>query len=113
MTIQTDVLVETLQVIGATVGWASCNIFSPQGHVAVGSAEAGTATVQAWRGETPLEYWWRIVQTLTVPGVDGGGQIGDGGGDALLKILTDTELEAAFTEDGTKPDPESTINPKV
>ena len=51
MTIQTGVLIETLQALGATVRWASCNIFSTQDHAAAGIAKAGTATVFAWKGD--------------------------------------------------------------
>merc|ERR1711897_29651 len=50
MTIQTGVLIETLQAFGATVRWCSCNIFSTQDHAAAAIAKAGTATVFAWKG---------------------------------------------------------------
>src|SRR5688572_4724872 len=51
MTIQTAVLIETLQALGADVRWSSCNIFSTQDHAAAAIAEAGTP-VFAWKGET-------------------------------------------------------------
>src|SRR5580698_1046149 len=56
MTIQTAVLIETLQALGAQVRWASCNIFSTQDHAAAAIAAQGTP-VYAWKGETLPEYW--------------------------------------------------------
>ena len=56
MTIQTAVLVETLQALGADVRWASCNIFSTQDHAAAALAEQGTP-VFAYKGETLADYW--------------------------------------------------------
>eukprot|EP01042_Synura_sphagnicola_P016644 gene16644-21047_t len=56
MTIQTAVLIETLQALGAQVRWASCNIFSTQDHAAAAIAAAGTP-VFAMKGETLAEYW--------------------------------------------------------
>merc|ERR1712203_510758 len=68
-TIQTGVLIETLQALGAKVRWCSCNIFSTQDHAAAAIAKAETATVFAWKGETLEEYWWCTEQMMTVPGV--------------------------------------------
>src|SRR5580692_5326331 len=56
MTIQTAVLIETLQALGAKVRWASCNIFSTQDHAAAAIAQGGTP-VFATKGETLAEYW--------------------------------------------------------
>src|SRR5574339_1231335 len=56
MTIQTAVLIETLQALGADVRWASCNIFSTQDHAAAAIAAVGTA-VFAKKGESLEEYW--------------------------------------------------------
>ncbi|MBT9594871.1 MAG: adenosylhomocysteinase, partial [Vitreoscilla sp.] len=56
MTIQTAVLVETLQALGATVRWASCNIFSTQDHAAAALVATGTP-VFAYKGETLKDYW--------------------------------------------------------
>src|SRR5207248_7434487 len=56
MTIQTAVLIETLQALGADVRWASCNIYSTQDHAAAAIAERGTP-VFAYKGETLQEYW--------------------------------------------------------
>jgi adenosylhomocysteinase len=56
MTIQTGVLVETLQALGAQVRWASCNIFSTQDHAAAALVAAGTP-VFAYKGESLVDYW--------------------------------------------------------
>src|ERR1700712_4752684 len=63
MTIQTGVLIETLVALGATVRWASCNIFSTQDHAAAAIAAAGVP-VFAWKGESLDEYWWCTDQAL-------------------------------------------------
>jgi len=112
MTIQTGVLIETLAELGATVRWASCNIFSTQDHAAAGIAKAGTATVFAWKGETLPEYWWCTEQMMTWPGCDGCDQLVDDGGDATLLIHKGKELEEKYAKDGSLPDPESTTNPE-
>src|SRR5471032_1381991 len=70
MTIQTAVLIETLQALGAEVRWCSCNIFSTQDHAAAAIAAAGVA-VFAWKGETLEEYWWCTNMALTHPGGKG------------------------------------------
>jgi adenosylhomocysteinase len=66
MTIQTAVLIETLQFLGAEVRWSSCNIFSTQDHAAAAVAASGVP-VFAWKGETEEEYWWCIDQTIEGP----------------------------------------------
>jgi adenosylhomocysteinase len=66
MTIQTAVLIETLQELGADVRWSSCNIFSTQDHAAAAIAAAGVP-VYAWKGETEEEYMWCIEQTCRTP----------------------------------------------
>src|SRR5919205_749523 len=66
MTIQTAVLIETLRDLGATVRWASCNIFSTQDHAAAAIAKAGVP-VFAWKGETLEEYWWCTNQAISFP----------------------------------------------
>ena len=63
MTIQTAVLIETLQALGAEVSWSSCNIFSTQDHAAAAIAEAGIP-VYAWKGMNEEEFDWCIEQTL-------------------------------------------------
>src|SRR5918995_930976 len=70
MTIQTAVLIETLFDLGATVRWASCNIFSTQDHAAAAIAETGVP-VFAWKGESLEEYWWCTNQAISFPDADG------------------------------------------
>jgi adenosylhomocysteinase len=87
MTIQTAVLVETLQALGADVRWASCNIFSTQDHAAAALAEKGTP-VFAYKGESLTDYWdytHRIFE-FGAKGAKGEGpnMILDDGGDATL-----------------------------
>ena len=98
MTIQTAVLVETLQALGAQVRWASCNIFSTQDHAAAAlAASAARTPVFAYKGETLRDYWdytHRIFEfghgpkgaPAGSPGSDGEGpnMILDDGGDATL-----------------------------
>ena len=85
MTVQTAVLIQTLEALGADVRWASCNIFSTQDHAAAAVAEAGTP-VFAWKGETLEEYWWCTKQALTWPDGTGPNLVVDDGGDATLLI---------------------------
>jgi adenosylhomocysteinase len=85
MTIQTAVLIETLDALGADVRWASCNIFSTQDHAAAAIAAVGIP-VFAWKGETLEEYWWCTAQALTFPGGKGPNLIVDDGGDATLLV---------------------------
>jgi len=112
MTIQTAVLIETLEALGAKVRWCSCNIFSTQDHAAAAIAKRGTCSVFAWKGETLPEYWWCTEQMMTVPGKDGCDQLVDDGGDATLLIHKGKELEEKFAKDGSLPDPNSTTNPE-
>jgi adenosylhomocysteinase len=92
MTIQTAVLIETLVDLGASVRWASCNIFSTQDHAAAAIAAAGVP-VFAWKGETLEDYWWCTDQALSHPGGLGPELIVDDGGDATLFIHKGYELE--------------------
>src|SRR6476661_879180 len=81
MTIQTAVLIETLQALGADVTWTSCNIFSTQDHAAAAIAAAGTP-VFAWKGETEPEYEWCLEQQIyAFKGGKGPNMILDDGGD--------------------------------
>jgi adenosylhomocysteinase len=96
MTIQTAVLIETLVDLGASVRWASCNIFSTQDHAAAAIAAAGVP-VFAWKGETLEDYWWCTDQALTHPGGLGPQLIVDDGGDATLLIHKGYELENGGT----------------
>ncbi len=87
MTIQTAVLVETLQALGASVRWASCNIYSTQDHAAAALVIAGTP-VFAYKGETLKDYWdyTHSIFEFGAKGTDGEGpnMILDDGGDATL-----------------------------
>jgi adenosylhomocysteinase len=93
MTIQTAMLIETLQALGAELRWASCNIFSTQDHAAAAIAEAGSAAVFAWKGETLEEYWWCTEQALTWPDGSGPDLIVDDGGDATLFVHQGVRVE--------------------
>lgn len=88
MTIQTAVLIETLQHLGAEVRWSSCNIFSTQDHAAAAVAAAGTP-VFAWEGETEEEYDWCIQQTIEGPGGWRPNMILDDGGDLTAMMHDD------------------------
>jgi adenosylhomocysteinase len=80
MTIQTAVLIETLQELGAQVTWSSCNIFSTQDHAAAAMAKAGVP-VYAWKGQNNEEFDWCIEQTLFFPDGQPLNMILDDGGD--------------------------------
>jgi adenosylhomocysteinase len=97
MTIQTGVLIETLVALGATVRWASCNIFSTQDHAAAAIAAAGVP-VFAWKGETLEEYWWCTDQALRHEGGLGPQLVVDDGGDVTLLIHKGYELEQGQRE---------------
>ena len=109
MTVQTAVLIETLRQLGASLRWASCNIFSTQDHAAAavavgpgGSAEAPAGVpVFAWKGETLEEYWWATARALLWPDGAGPNLILDDGGDATLLVHLGLEYERA----GAVPDP--------
>src|SRR4051812_41915474 len=92
MTIQTAVLIETLVDLGASVRWASCNIFSTQDHAAAAIAAVGTP-VFAWKGESLEEYWWCTYKALTHPNGKGPQLIVDDGGDATPLIHKGYERE--------------------
>jgi adenosylhomocysteinase len=83
MTVQTAVLIETLQALGATVRWSSCNIFSTQDHAASAIAAAGVP-VFAWKGMNEEEFWWCIEQTVRGPDGWTPNMILDDGGDLTL-----------------------------
>src|SRR5438105_15856213 len=95
MTIQTAVLIETLQALGAEVRWASCNIYSTQDHAAAAIAKRGTP-VLAYTGETLQEYWdfthrifeWGGDARARTPNM-----ILDDGGDATLLVHLGTQAD--------------------
>ncbi len=91
MTVQTAVLIETLQALGAEVRWSSCNIFSTQDQAAAAIAAKGTP-VFAWKGETEEEYWWCVEQTLKFAGGQGPNMLLDDGGD-LTALVHDKHPE--------------------
>src|SRR3954471_24248115 len=106
MTIQTAVLIETLDALGADVRWVSCNIFSTQDHAAaavvVGRPETGGTPenprgipVFAWKGETLPEYWWCTSEALMWPDGKGPTLLVDDGGDATLLVHKGVEFEKA------------------
>jgi adenosylhomocysteinase len=85
MTIQTAVLIETLQALGAEVRWASCNVFSTQDHAAAAIAARGTP-VFAYKGETLEEYWNYAHRIFEWPNGKHANLIVDDGGDATLLL---------------------------
>jgi len=111
MTVQTAVLIETLEQLGADVRWCSCNIFSTQDHAAAAIAAKGTCGVYAWKGESLEEYWECTLAAVTWPEDDGKGNgmdiIVDDGGDMTMLIHEGFVAEEKFAKDGTLPDPES------
>src|SRR5271166_3603461 len=104
MTIQTAVLIETLQALGAEVRWASCNIYSTQDHAAAAIAQGGAA-VFAVKGETLAEYWDYTHRIFEWPEGQFANMILDDGGDATLllhlgaKAERDSSLIAAPTNE--------------
>ncbi len=96
MTIQTAVLIETLQALGAEVRWASCNIFSTQDHAAAAIAAAGTPMF-AWKGESLPEYWEYTHQIFEWPEHEPANMILDDGGDATLLLHLGVKAEQDVT----------------
>ena len=92
MTKETAVLIETLTALGASVRWASCNIFSTQDDAAAAIASAGIP-VFAWKGETLEEYWDCTLEAITHPGQRGPQLVVDDGGDVTLLIHKGYEME--------------------
>ncbi|CAB3778962.1 adenosylhomocysteinase [Pararobbsia alpina] len=93
MTIQTAVLIQTLEALGAEVRWASCNIFSTQDHAAAAIAEAGTP-VFAFKGESLDEYWEFSHRIFEWPNGQNANMILDDGGDATLLLVIGTRAES-------------------
>ncbi len=93
MTIQTAVLIETLQALGADVRWVSCNIYSTQDHAAAAIAAKGTP-VYAYKGETLAEYWDYTHKIFEWPEGKHANMILDDGGDATLLLHLGTRAES-------------------
>ena len=97
MTIQTAVLIETLEALGAQVRWASCNIYSTQDHAAAAVAVGGTP-VFAFKGESLADYWEFTHRIFEWPDVDGApvysNMILDDGGDATLLLHLGVRAES-------------------
>ena len=93
MTIQTAMLIETLQILGAKVRWASCNIFSTQDHAAAAIAVTGTP-VFAVKGESLEEYWDYTDRILDWGNGKGPNMILDDGGDATLFVHLGLQAES-------------------
>ncbi len=97
MTIQTAVLVQTLEALGADVRWASCNIYSTQDHAAAALVVAGTP-VFAYKGESLKDYWDYTHRIFEFGGKKGSAEEGpnmilDDGGDATLLMHLGTKAE--------------------
>jgi len=92
MTIQTAVLIQTLEALGAEVRWVSCNIYSTQDHAAAAIAAAGTP-VFAYKGETLEEYWDYTDRMFQWPHGDGPNLILDDGGDATMYLILGERAE--------------------
>ncbi len=112
MTIETAILIETLNALGADIRWASCNIFSTQDHAAAAIADFGVP-VFAWKGESLEEYWWCTMQALTFPDGSGPDLIVDDGGDATLLIHKGYQLEDHVTEHGAAPAIETEVEEEI
>jgi len=119
MTVQTAVLIETLDDLGADIRWVSCNIFSTQDHAAaavvVGREHTGGTPenpkgipVFAWKGETLEEYWWCTNKALAWPDGSGPDLIVDDGGDATLLVHLGFECE----RDGKVPEFDAANDPE-
>ena len=93
MTIQTGVLIETLQALGAQVRWASCNIFSTQDHAAAALAATGTP-IFAVKGESLAEYWEYTHRIFDWPSAGFSNMILDDGGDATMLLHLGARAES-------------------
>ncbi len=117
MTVQTAVLIETLEALGADIRWVSCNIYSTEDYAAAATVAGpeGTADnpqgppIFAWEGETVEEYWWCTFQALNWGNDQGPTMILDDGGDATLMVHKGYKYE----EEGEVPPPEEAPNPEL
>ena len=93
MTIQTAVLIETLEALGARVRWASCNIFSTQDHAAAAIAKANGIPVYAFKGERLNDYWDFRHRIFEWPHGEYSNMILDDGGNATLLLHLGVKAE--------------------
>ena len=98
MTIQTAVLIETLESLGARVRWCSCNIFSTQDHAAAAIAQHGTAAVFAWKGMNLDDYWVCTLRALEFEDGRGPTSIVDDGGDMTMLLMEGVKWEVLYQE---------------
>ena len=113
MTIQTAVLIETLHDLGATVRWASCNIYSTQDQAASAVVAAKTAQVFAWKDESLEDYWWCTAKTLEFPDNLGPNILVDDGGDLTVFIHEGVKFETEYELNKTLPDPDTQKNKEM
>lgn len=104
MTIQTAVLIETLEALGAQVRWCSCNIYSTQDHAAAAIASKGTCAVFAWKEMTQEDYWQCTLDALSFEGGKGPTSIVDDGGDMTMLLLEGMKAEKEFEKSQKLPD---------
>src|SRR5512146_1945445 len=102
MTIQTAVLIETLQALGAQVRWASCNVFSTQDHAAAAIAVKGTP-VFAHKGETLKDYWDYTARLFDWHGGGYPNMIREDGGEATMYVHLGVRAENGDTAFLDKP----------
>jgi adenosylhomocysteinase len=107
MTIQTAVLIETLEALGAKVRWCSCNIYSTQDHAAAAIAKNGTCAVFAWKEETQDEYWECTLNALKFENGQGPTSIVDDGGDMTMMLLEGMKAEKEYAKTRKLPNWES------
>ena len=113
MTIQTAVLIETLHDLGASVRWASCNIYSTQDQAASAIVAAKTAQVFAWKDESLEDYWWCTAKTLEFPDNQGPTILVDDGGDLTVFIHEGCKFEIEYEKSKTLPDPNTQKNKEM
>ena len=113
MTIQTGVLIEALQALGAEVRWASCNIFSTQDHAAAAIALNGHngqgTPVFAFKGESLEEYWQFTHQIFEWPNGEHANMILDDGGDATLLLHLGARAESDISVVANPTNEEETV----
>lgn len=104
MTIQTAVLIETLESLGASVRWCSCNIYSTQDHAAAAIAKEGKCGVFAWKEMSQDEYWECTLNALIFDDGLGPTSIVDDGGDMTMILIEGMKAEKEYASSKTLPD---------